>query len=83
MRLRAPREQRRDHRDADTAARIAHQVEDAGSVPHLLVTQGAERDGRERHKNKSHREAADDIRPNDATDRNLEIDLAELIDRIR
>src|SRR5438046_1229785 len=66
MSLGAPCEKRGDGRDADAAAGVAHQIEDARGVAHLLVTEGAERHRRQRYEDKSHRKAADDVRPNDA-----------------
>ena len=77
MYLRAAREHGGDRGDADAASGVAHQIEDSWSVAHLRVTERAQRHSRQRHKDKSHRKAADDVRPNYAADRNLKIDLAE------
>ena len=80
--LRAAREHCRDSCNADAAACVAHQVEYTRRISHLFIAECSERHRGQRHEYKSHREAANDIGPDDAADRNLQIDLAEQIDRI-
>ena len=77
MSLHATRKKRGDGRDSDAAAGVAHQIENARGVAHLLVIESAEGHRCQRHEHKSHRKAADDVRPDYAADRNLEIDFAK------
>src|SRR5690349_517361 len=81
MRLRAAREHGRHCSNPKATADVPHQVEDAGCVADLLVTERAGSQHRKRHKYKPHRETAEDLRPCNAADRDLQIDIAEHVRR--
>ena len=66
MFLCAAREHRRDKRDADAAAEIAHEIVKSAGVSNLLLAELAHRRRRQRNENETDGHAVDDARPDDA-----------------
>ena len=66
MQVHALVEQRVDERQADGAAEVAHQVEEAGGVLDLLRRHGAERQIVDRHHRQHQPDAAEHLRPQTA-----------------
>ena len=54
-----------DHGDADAAAEVAHEIEDAGGVAHLFVFQRAHGQGGHGDEDQGGGEAVDDVGPDD------------------
>ena len=61
--LGAPRDKGRDERDADAAADVAHQVEDAARIADLLGLEGAQRERVQRNEHEGDRDAAEEQGP--------------------
>ena len=76
MRLRAAREHRRDKRDADAAAKVAHEIVKAAGIADLLLAELAHGRRRQRHENEADGDAVDDTRPDDAAHADLKVDVA-------
>src|SRR4051812_31733635 len=68
--------------DTYAPACVVAQIVYAGSVSHLLVAQSSHRRRRQRRADESHRQTADDTRPDDAAHRNLQTDVAEHVGRV-
>ena len=76
-RLRVARQHRAGHRDADAAADVAHQIEQARRVAHPLARDRVHRDGRQRHEQQRHAGALEQLRPEDVPVAGLQIQLRQ------
>ena len=76
-RLLVARQHRAGHRDADAAADVAHQVEQARRVAHLLARDRIHRDRRQRHEEQRHAGALDELRPEDVPVARLQVQLRQ------
>ena len=63
--------------DADAAAEVAHQVEEARRVPHALARDRIHADRRQRHEQHRQPEALEELRPEDVPVAGVQVQLAE------
>ena len=75
--LLAARKQGGHDGDADAAADVAHQVEDAGGVAHLLAGDVRHGGGRERNEETGHGSALDDLGPEDVPIASVQVEAGE------
>ena len=71
------REHRARGRDADTAADVPHQVEQAGRVAHALARDRIHRHGRERHEQQRHADSLYQLRPEDVPVARLQVQVRQ------
>src|SRR3954471_11737042 len=76
--LRTTREERRHQGDSGAAADVAHEIEDAGGVAHLLLRDVGDGCGRERNEHASHGCALQNLRPENIPIAGVEIERREL-----
>ena len=78
-----PREQRSRRRDADASAEVAHQIEEAGGVPHPLAWNRIHADRRQRHEQRGECQPLEELRPEDVPVSGVKVQLAEPEERER
>ena len=76
-RLLLAREHRAGDGDADAAADVAHQVEQARRVAHLLARDRIHRHRRQRHEEQRQPDALDELRPEDVPVARLQVEIDE------
>jgi len=76
--LRAAGEEGGHDGDADTTADIAHQVENAGGVPHLLRLDAGHGERHQRNEQKAQGNALENLREEDVPESGVEIEAGEL-----
>src|SRR5882724_1173089 len=69
--------------NADTGADVAHEIEQAGGIAHLLFGNQAVGDGGKRHKQQSHGHALQKLRPEDVPVTGVQVEPGELVDAER
>src|SRR5438094_926538 len=77
MNLRTANEQRAHQRDAEAAAQVAHEIENAGAVANLFAAEVAHSGGGQRDKNETDGNSIENARKNDVPHGDFEIDVAE------